>query len=68
MQAAAAGHAWALVVHIVAAVWAAVAGGWVAAAVLLLVGVVGHLYPVLLQVRVLTLLREATTGGLRKWS
>ncbi|MGV0375894.1 glycosyl-4,4'-diaponeurosporenoate acyltransferase CrtO family protein [Corynebacterium hadale] len=65
MQAAAAGHAWALVLHVVAAVWAALAAGWVAAVVLLVVGVVGHLYPVLLQVRVLTLLREATTGGRR---
>ncbi|PAT07576.1 hypothetical protein CKJ82_09220 [Corynebacterium hadale] len=58
MQAAAAGHAWALVLHVVAAAWAALAGGWSAVAVLLAVGVVGHLYPVLLQIRVLTRLHE----------
>ncbi|PAT05214.1 hypothetical protein CKJ81_10135 [Corynebacterium hadale] len=58
MQAAAAGHAWALVLHVVAAAWAALAGGWSAVVVLLAVGVVGHLYPVLLQIRVLTRLHE----------
>lgn len=63
MQAAAAGHAWALVLHVVAAAWAALAGGWSAVVVLLAVGVVGHLYPVLLQIRVLTRLRE---GGVER--
>lgn len=58
MQAAAAGHAWALALHVVAAAWAALAGGWSAVAVLLAVGMVGHLYPVLLQIRVLTRLRQ----------
>lgn len=58
MQAAAAGHAWAVVLHMVAVVWAALAGGWVAAVVLLVVGILGHLYPVLLQIRVLTRLHE----------
>ena len=58
MQAAAAGHAWALVLHVVAVAWAALAGGWSAVVVLLAVGVVGHLYPVLLQIRMLTRLRE----------
>ena len=62
MQAAAAGHAWAVVLHMVAVVWAALAGGWVAAVVLLVVGIFGHLYPVLLQFRVLTRLQE---GGCR---
>lgn len=59
MRAAAAGHAWAFVLHAVTAVWAAVAGGWGSSVVLLVVGVVGHLFPILLQIRVLTRLREA---------
>lgn len=58
VQASAAGHTWALLLHIVAAIWAGIAGGWVVSLVLLLVGVFGHLYPVLLQIRVLTRWRE----------
>ncbi|MCT1684166.1 hypothetical protein [Corynebacterium appendicis] len=58
VQASAAGHTWALLLHIVAAIWAGIAGGWVVSLVLLLIGVFGHLYPVLLQVRVLTRWRE----------
>lgn len=52
------GHAWAFLLHAVTAVWASVAGGWVSLVPLLTVGVVCHLYPVLLQIHVLTRLRE----------
>ena len=63
MRAAAAGHGWAFLLHIVTAIWAGVSsGGWVAPVILLLVGVVLHLYPVLLQIYVLTLLREGKVG------
>lgn len=58
VQASAAGHMWALLLHIAAAIWAGIAGGWVVPVVLALVGVFGHLYPVLLQIRVLTRWRE----------
>ena len=68
MQAAAAGHAWALVLHMVAVAWAALAGGWVAVVVLLVVGILGHLYPVLLQFRALTRLQEGGVDGVRKRS
>lgn len=54
MRASAAGHAWGLLLHICSAGWCAAADGLLAATVLLVVGVVGHLYPVLLQLRVLT--------------
>ena len=58
MRSAAAGHTWAFLLHCVTTVWTCVAGGVVAPVILLLVGLIGHLYPVLLQVRVLTRLRE----------
>ena len=58
MKAAGAGHAWAFLLHAVTAVWASVAGGWVSLVTLLTVGVVCRLYPVLLQIHVLTRLRE----------
>lgn len=58
MRASAAGHAWGLLLHICSAGWCAAAGGWLAATVLLVIGAVGHLYPVLLQFRVLTDARE----------
>lgn len=58
MRASAAGHAWGLMLHICSAGWCAAAGGWLAATVLLAIGAVGHLYPVLLQFRVLTDARE----------
>ena len=58
MKAAAAGHAWGFLLHAVTAVWAAVTGGWVAVLLLLLIGIVGHLYPVLLQIYALSLLRR----------
>lgn len=59
MRAAATGHAWALLLHAVTAIWAGMAGGQGVSVVLLVVGVVGHLFPVLLQIRVLTRLTEA---------
>lgn len=55
---AAAGHAWAFLLHVATVVWAGVAGGWVSLVSLLTVGVICHLYPVLLQIHVLTRLRE----------
>ncbi|ARU45685.1 hypothetical protein [Corynebacterium silvaticum] len=58
MRAAAAGHAWAFLLHTATAFWAGVARGWMLPIILLVVGVVGHLYPVLLQIRILTRLRE----------
>ncbi|BAM26914.1 hypothetical protein [Corynebacterium ulcerans] len=58
MRAAAAGHAWAFLLHIAAAVWAGMIGDLVTPLVILAVGIVGHLYPVLLQIRILTRLRE----------
>lgn len=58
VRAAAAGHAWAFLLHVVTVVWASVAGEWVSLVSLLTVGVVCHLYPVLLQIHVLTRLRE----------
>lgn len=59
MRAAATGHGWAFLLHIATAVWASVSGGgWMAPGALLVVGIVGHLYPVFLQIYVLTLLRE----------
>lgn len=54
VRASAAGHVWGLLLHICSAGWCAAADGLFAATVLLVVGVVGHLYPVLLQLRVLT--------------
>lgn len=57
IKAAAAGHAWAFLLHIATAVWASMSGGWVTSLTLLIVGIVGHLYPVLLQIYVLTKLR-----------
>lgn len=58
MRASAAGHGWGLLLSICSAGCCAAAGGWLAATVLLVIGAVGHLYPVLLQFRVLTDARE----------
>ena len=58
MRASAAGHGWGLLLSMCSAGWCIAAGGWLAAAVLLVIGVVGHLYPVLLQLRVLADARE----------
>lgn len=58
MRSAAAGHGWGFMLHVATAIWAGATGGWVACIVLLLTGVVLHLYPVLLQIHVLTRLRE----------
>ena len=59
MRAAAAGHGWAIVLHSTSSVWAVATGGWISSVILIVVGVFGHLYPVLLQIRVLTTLKEA---------
>lgn len=67
MRAAAAGHAWAFLLHTATAVWASVTGGWVPLITLLVIGIVGHLYPVLLQLYVLTRLR-AEQGNHRQTS
>nr|WP_305082891.1 hypothetical protein [Corynebacterium sp. CCUG 69979] len=58
MRSAAAGHGWGFLLHAATAIWAGASRGWVALIVLLLAGVVLHFYPVLLQIRVLTRLRE----------
>ena len=57
MRAAALGHAWAFALHIVSTVLASAYQGQLWAAALLIIGIVGHLYPVLLQLRILTRLR-----------
>jgi len=59
MRAAAGGHGWAIVLHSTSSVWAVATGGWISSVILIVVGVFGHLYPVLLQIRVLTTLKEA---------
>lgn len=62
MQAAAAGHGWGFLIHLGAAVWACCAQSCLAAAILGVLGVILHLYPVLLQIYVLTQLREQKIG------
>ena len=58
VQAAAAGHTWGFLLHIATAAWAGIAGAWGSATVLIVTGIIGHLYPALLQIRVLTRWRE----------
>ncbi|AZA12135.1 hypothetical protein [Corynebacterium gerontici] len=62
MQAAAAGHGWGFLIHLVASVWACCAQSCLVAAILVVLGVLLHLYPVLLQIYVLTQLREHKIG------
>lgn len=57
MRASAAGHTWAFLLHLSTAIWVGVTGGWASPVVLLVVGVLGHLYPAMLQIRVLTRLK-----------
>ncbi|PIS59156.1 hypothetical protein AZH45_02975 [Corynebacterium striatum] len=58
VRASAVGHSWSMLLHVVSAIWAVTADGWLAAVVLLMIGIIGHGYPVLLQIRVMTRLRD----------
>lgn len=58
VRASAVGHSWSVLLHVASAIWAVTADGWLAAVVLLMIGIIGHVYPVLLQIRVMTRLRE----------
>ena len=58
MQSAAAGHAWSFALHIITAILVASTGSLAWCAALVVVGIFGHLYPVLLQIRALTRRRE----------
>lgn len=58
IKAAAAGHFWGFLLHFATATWAGVAEAWASASILLVVGLLGHFYPTLLQIRILTHIRS----------
>ena len=54
LRASAVGHTWGLLLHGATAGWAAASGDWQVPLALVAIGVLVHLYPILIQLYVLT--------------